>query len=333
MVGAAARAASSSRRRSLGLARRALGPVGSSQDVADPRRDDRARPGVRVVVLEVRRSPAQPPDEHHADADEEQEHDELQRTPDAGRLAVDRRVALVDLDDTVDRAVVRQRDGDEGLEQLLIRSLETVVVRAGAREDAHGLAVQRLPDPPIVGGDDARVVPLGGRIDQRPVQPPDPDGREPVVRPDHRLDQDRQVARGGTGDVPREQVGRELLLDERPREALGSCLGVRLGPSDRGTGQDDGPEQDEQEQQGGSAPQEAAVPVEDSRCLISHMPSRRLPAHASSSPHLSLGPAALRLEPERMEVSRGSGEGPLERGGEHPRKSGGTRAGGWTGPG
>jgi hypothetical protein len=129
---------------------------------------------------------------------------------------VDRRVALVDLDDTVDRAVVRQRDGDEGLEQLLIGSLETVVVRAGAREDAHRLAVQRLPDPPIVGGDDARVVALGGRIDQRPVQPPDPDGREPVVRPAHRLDQDRQVARGGTGDVSRKQVGRELLLDERP---------------------------------------------------------------------------------------------------------------------
>jgi hypothetical protein len=43
-----------------------------------------------AFVLEVRRSPAQPPDEHHADADEEQEHDELQGTPEGARLAVDR---------------------------------------------------------------------------------------------------------------------------------------------------------------------------------------------------------------------------------------------------
>jgi hypothetical protein len=136
---------------------------------------------------------------------------------------------LVDLDDAVDRAV-RQRDGDEGLELLLSWSLETVVVRAGAREDAHGPALQRLPDPRIVGCNDARIVPRGGRVDQRPVEPPDPDAREPVVRPDHRLDEDRQVAGGGTGDVAREQGGRELLLDERPRKALGPCLGVRLRP-------------------------------------------------------------------------------------------------------
>ena len=117
----------------LGFARRALGPVGSSQDVVILRAATVPVPAFGLFVLEVRRSPAQPPDVHRADADEEQEHNELQRTPDAGRLVVDRRVALVDLDDTVDRAVVRQRDGDEGLEQLLIGSLETVVVRAGAR--------------------------------------------------------------------------------------------------------------------------------------------------------------------------------------------------------
>ena len=160
----------------LGLARRALRAVGAGEHVADVLVLGPAtvpEPAFsRRGVLDARRRLPEPSDEHDDDADQEQEDDDLQRAPDAVRLVVDRRVALVDLHDAVDRAGLRQRDGDEGLEELLVRSPEPVVVRAVAGEDAHGLPVERMTDPLVVGRDDARVVPLGGRVDQRPVHAP-----------------------------------------------------------------------------------------------------------------------------------------------------------------
>jgi hypothetical protein len=46
--------------------------------------------------------------------------------------------------------------------------------------------------------------------------------------------------------------------------------------------------------------------------LISHVPSRLLPAHASSSPNLSLGPAAPRLEPVLRAIPATGGPDALE---------------------
>ena len=53
-------------------------------------------------------------------------------------------------------------------------------------------------------------------------------------------------------------------------ERLGSYLRVLLGAGDGGSRQDDGPDEDEQ-QQGGSAPYEATVAVDDPHSLISHV--------------------------------------------------------------
>ena len=145
------------------------------------------------------------------------------------------------------------------------------MVGAGAREHTDGLALEGLRDPLVIAGDDAGVVSLRGRVDEGAVQTPDADHREPVVGQDAGLDADREVAMVGAADVPREQVRGELLFDDRPREALGSYLRVLLGAGDGGSRQDDGPDEDEQEQQGGSAPYEATVAVDDPHPLISHV--------------------------------------------------------------
>ena len=78
-------------------------------------------------------------------------------------------------------------------------------------------------------------------------------------------------------------------------EALGSYLRVLLGAGDGGSRQDDGPDEDQQEQQGGSAPYEATVAVDDPYPLIDHVQPDGCPLTRRAVP-LLVGPAALRLE-------------------------------------
>jgi hypothetical protein len=149
--------------------------------------------------------------------------------------------------------------------------LGAVVVGAGAREHTDGLALEGLRDPLVIAGDNAGIVFLRGRVDECAVQTPDADHREPIVGKDAGLDADREVAMVGAADVPREQVGGELLLDDRPGETLGSYLRILLGAGNGGSRPADGGDADQPEQQRGSAPYEATVAVDDPHPLINHV--------------------------------------------------------------